>query len=120
MLSPEFKIKSKLKDDVNGITIEELLIHGYINDPNFPNLKSVIVQPVLQIAGEEGEGGITLSDSDSLSKEITNATLTITTTGDYIFKWIRNTFVEIDLSVTNIEDVEILSTNEFDVYIINR
>ena len=32
MLLPEVKIKSKVKDNVSYISIEELLTHGYINN----------------------------------------------------------------------------------------
>src|SRR5690606_32802598 len=87
MLLPEVKIKSKLKDDVEIIYIEELLTHGYVSNQDFPSDKTLILQTVSQQAGDkdDGEGGIYFSDSNTLSTEITNATLTISTLNDVEF-----------------------------------
>lgn len=120
MLLPEVKIKSKLKDNVDSITFEELLEHAHIFNPSFPSIKTIIIQTIASQAGDKDDGrdgGVWLSDEDVT--EITNAILTITIIDTNFYINGLGINVIFDLLTTPIEDVYIQSSQPFDVYIIN-
>lgn len=123
MLNPELKIKSKIKDDIEVIYIEDLLPYAHTPYPDFPDHKTIIIQVLAQVASDDGGiqiGGRGSSGSEVIVEDVTNAILTISInmTEDYISinGFGINSFI--DLSVTDIETVEILSSNTFDVYVI--